>query len=371
MSPSASPSEPRISAGLAAATYQLRDGSAGEQPARFRPRGNPSVRRQAEAANAPGGGVFARFWRSVVRVAQISDSRRLSRTLRYVAKCAIRPRASLRWLQALEHSPLGDFLDRQPRLLLKPHRAYISHEYGFSRRAAALLNHHALAGGLRAVGKAAALPAGREQVLAEIVGKNGNDRYLLTIGATDKFDREGEVMLALRDAGGGDLVQVLVFTLAIRDAMPCVEIGCLQGGRAAQSQAIIKRATKALHGIRPKNLLLDAIYALARGWDMAAIYGVSNANRIYRSKYVHSDYDEFWRELGGRADRDGFFALPATLPEKTAIPSHRRAEYRRRAEVRGELDAQIQAWIARGGAERRAAQREGEADVQLHFAAAA
>jgi uncharacterized protein VirK/YbjX len=286
--------------------------------------------------------VIASFWLSVTRVSRICTSKRTWRTICYLAKCAARPLASLRWIVALERSPLQQFLDRQPRLLLKPYRPYISRQYDFQRRTAALLNHYALAFSLCPAGTTMDMLAGRTHALAEIIGKNGIDRYQLTVAKTDRFDREGELILSLKESLTGEAVQVLVFSFALRDSMPCIEIGCLQGGRAALSQACIKQATKALHGIRPKNLLLDAIYALSRGWKVARIFGISNASRVFFGACVYSDYDEFWSELGGVADRDGFFALPATLPQKIAIPSNRRAEYRRRTELRLDMDAQIQ-----------------------------
>jgi uncharacterized protein VirK/YbjX len=305
----------------------------------------PGPQGQNRGPGGPRPSALARWWRSAMRVAAISETRRHWRTVRYAAKCILRPLASLRWIEALEHSPLAPHIERKPRLILKPHRAYISRHYGFARRSAALLTHHVLTASLRSHGKSVEPPTGEEQVVAEIDGKHAGERYRVCIGGTDKFDREGEVMLSLREANSGELVQVLVFTLALRNDRPSLEIGCLQGGRTAQAQALIKRATKALHGIRPKNLLLDAVYSLADGWGMCAIYGISNASRVFGGKRVHADYDEFWRELGGVADHDGFFALPPTLPEKTDIPSNRRAEYRRRGETRAQLAAQIVVWV--------------------------
>jgi uncharacterized protein VirK/YbjX len=287
----------------------------------------------------------AAMLRSIARVWRINSNRRAWRTLRYIGKCALSPAASVRWAVAVEHSALGDFLDERPRIQLKPHRAYLSRRYDFRRRAVALLNHYALAIGLRDAGKAMDLLLGPAQVLADIEGKNGADRYRLMIGSTDKFDREGEVMLSLQEAASGLVVQVLVFSLAVRDAIPCIEIGCLQGGSTEQSQALIKHATKALHGIRPKNLMLDAIYALSRCWNVQRIYGIGNESRVYGGRNVHSDYDAFWSEIGGRADVDGFYALPPALVRKTDIPSNRRAEYRRRAELRADMEARIQKWV--------------------------
>jgi uncharacterized protein VirK/YbjX len=285
--------------------------------------------------------LISSYWRSVKRVFSISRNKRAWRTLHYMARCAAYPWATLHWLDSLDRSRLNGALDQQPRLLLKPYRPYVSKRYDFRRRSSVLLDHYAFAAKLEAEGRFVELLGGRTQSLAAIMGKRSTQCYQLSISKTDKFDREGEVILSLRMAANGSLVQAMVFNFAMCNTTPCIEIGCVQGDNSANAQAMIKLATKALHGIRPKNLLLHAIYALADVCNVQRVFGISNASRVFRSRHVHANYDSFWVESGGVLDRDGFFLLPRRLLEKANVPSHRRAEYRRRAELRTDMCAQI------------------------------
>jgi uncharacterized protein VirK/YbjX len=90
-------------------------------------------------------------------------------------------------------------------------------------------------------------------------------------------------------------------------------IGCMQGPRGEHGLQLIKDATRELHGLRPKNLMLKLLSQFAHDHGCATLRLVSNANRVVcsatRQGKVHADYDTLWQELGAVERADGDYQL--------------------------------------------------------------
>ncbi len=283
------------------------------------------------------------YYQSVALVWKLDPNRREARVLRYIAKGLLHPVASINWLSTLKEVPqLSLWFRSNPRLLLKPSRHYISRNYNFGLRAQIILNHYTILIGLLSRPSYEALSQGTTHLLATIVGKKGG-HYQITLRKTDKFDREGELVLGLKDCTQDRHVFWFVFSLTRYEDQAGIEIGCIQGPRSGDARELIKRATKELYGIRPRNLLADALYELATAWGLSKYFGVCNRSRVYNGYQTHADYDAFWMELGGILDRDGMFRLPTKLfhHQLSEVPSHHRSEYGRRIKLRGILSKQI------------------------------
>ncbi len=286
---------------------------------------------------------FDTYCQSIGLVWKIDPNRRGGRVARYLAKGLLHPVASLKWAIVLKIAPgLRVWFRRNPRLLLKPSRPYISRHYNFGLRVKVIFNHYATLARVISQLSFESLAQGNCIVLATLTGKSGG-RYQITLGKTDKFDREGELVLQLRDCTQCREVFSFAFSFNIYEDCTGVEIGCIQGPRSDDARELIKRATKELYGIRPRNLLADALYALAAIWNITVHSGVCNNSRVYNGDTTQADYDAFWIELGGTLGENGMFCLPAVLHhhQLTEVPSHHRSEYRRRLEIREALGMQI------------------------------
>ena len=109
--------------------------------------------------------------------------------------------------------------------------------------------------------------------------------------------------------------------------------------------------TKASHGIRPRDLMVEFARMLASIVGVTSILAVSDACRHHRSPYFAKDvgrplplnYDEVWRERGASAAEDGFFALPIVrqVRAESDIPAKKRAMYRDRYELLGRLEKRM------------------------------
>lgn len=288
---------------------------------------------------------FDTYCQSIALVWNIDPNRRGARVARYITKGLFHPVASLKWAIVLKIAPgLRVWFRRNPRLLLKPGRHYISRNYDFGLRVKVIFNHYATLARVISQLSFESLAQGNSILLATLVGKNGGT-YQVTLGKTNKFDREGELVLQLRESTQCRDVYWLVFSLNIHEDRTGVEIGCIQGPRSEDARELIRCATKELHGIRPRNLLADALYALAASWNVTAHFGVCNKSRIYNGDKTQADYDAFWLELGGTPGEHGMFCLPTELHhhQLTDVPSRHRSEYKMRMKMREALGAQITA----------------------------
>ena len=286
---------------------------------------------------------FNTYCQSVTCVWKLDSNKKGVRVARYIVKSLFHPLASMKWAYALRNLPeLRLWLGRNPRLLLKPSRHYINRNYNFDLRIQIISNHYTMLMRLLSQPSFEALAEGNHLVLATLEGKKGQ-RYEITIGQTDKFDREGELLLQLRGNAECLVVSSLVFSLNIYGDHAGVEIGCIQGPKGKNGYEIIKRATKCLYGIRPKNLLADALYALVSAWNLTEYFGVCNTSRIYKCDQVQADYDAFWLELGSAPGNNGMFRLPAKLyhHQLSEVQSRHRSEYRQRIKLRDMLGKQI------------------------------
>ncbi|MBR4904030.1 MAG: DUF535 domain-containing protein [Selenomonadaceae bacterium] len=134
-----------------------------------------------------------------------------------------------------------------------------------------------------------------------------------------------------------------------RDGEWTMFIGAMQGANVEDARDLIKRITKKCHAYRTKNLILYAAQAVARSLGVKKIYAVTNEgyyanNHIRRDRKLKTSFSDFWAEAGGTPTSDKrFYELPLIETRKTVeeIPSHKRAQYRRRFALLDELDAAI------------------------------
>jgi len=126
-------------------------------------------------------------------------------------------------------------------------------------------------------------------------------------------------------------------------------IGAMQGPNVDDAKDLVKRITKKCHAYRTKNLILYAAQSVARTLGLKKIFAVTNEgyyanNHVRRDRKLKTSFSDFWAEAGGvPTDDERFFELPLVETRKTfeEIPSHKRAQYRRRFALLDELDATI------------------------------
>lgn len=267
--------------------------------------------------------------------------KQLRERLKLALRARLHQRATFGWLELLNSHPMfAELVKAQPRLIYKIFRPYLSNTTCIHGRLAMLRAHysHVFRHGLGPV----TVQAARGPVLlGRVEGKSGLP-YHLQLRAIDPMEREGELVLQLLQ--GEALVTSCAFAFLPEADGMVLGIGCMQGPKGERGLQLIKDATRELHGLRPKNLMVKLLGQIAYDHDCAALRLVGNANRAVcgatRQGKVHADYDALWLELGASARPDGDFHLASAAicaPDLDQVPSKKRSEMRKRHETLCEL----------------------------------
>jgi uncharacterized protein VirK/YbjX len=265
--------------------------------------------------------------------------------LRELAKIRLRAllhkRQASGWLHLLNsHPAFSEYVRHCPRFLYKVFRPYNSLALNPDQRLDAIRAHYAFIF-RRGLGQTVARASTGPVVLAETTGKSGAV-YQIRLRAVDLCDREGELVLQL--AVEDKVFYTTAFTIAPRDGMPAIGIGCIQGGRTADALEAIQNATRDMYGLRPKRLLASLVRHLGHAYGCERMLMVSNRNRVVykalRGGRVLSDYNGLWMELGARLRPDGDFDLPCApvrMPDLDTVPQRKRSQFKKRYELLARL----------------------------------
>lgn len=268
-------------------------------------------------------------------------------------RSAIQPNAAHGWLGLLNSDPVfRELVAARPRLVGKAFRPYFSTTLDSAQRTSVLIGHYHMI--LRRGWGPMVVQAARTGVeLCSVHGKSGVP-FSVVLRAIEPMEREGELTLQLWH--GEALVYSCAFCFIQGPAGAEIGIGCLQGPKNDAGLAIVREATRQLHGLRPKSLLLKLVSALGRRFGCGGLRLVSNRNRTVqravREGKVHADYDAFWRECGAQPRDDGDYQLPCTAPvppDLLAMASRKRSSARQRYELLRELTSTVSAALDRAG----------------------
>jgi len=160
------------------------------------------------------------------------------------------------------------------------------------------------------------------------------------------FMREGQFVLNLFD--GETRIYSVAFSLSRVDDVLCAYVGAIQGGNTDGVMAEYKDLTKTLHGMRPRDFLVELVRSLCKSLGVVRIHAVADGSRQHRSSYfgdaksatLSLNYDDIWSERGGVKASEDFFMLAIEAPLKPLeeIASKKRAMYRRRYEMLADLE---------------------------------
>lgn len=256
---------------------------------------------------------------------------------------------TVQWLDCLWSSKLLLTVLRQhPYLAEKIHRPYCCRSLDAGARAGRLMAHYHFA--LRHPGASLLLAAMQaDATLAKLTGRSGR-RYRLVLSSAQALPKEGELMLRL-DCDGFTL-QKAAFVCGDRNGVPSLIIGCWQGNKCPTSRDRMREATRDLSGLRPRDLLLLGMQAMAAACALKAMVGVGDGQHIYRHwrkrRAIIQSYDALWTDVGGMQEQDGFFSLPLQHRRRPLhdYPSSKRSAVARRHDLEDQARAQLAAAFA-------------------------
>ena len=267
-------------------------------------------------------------------------SRQHGHRLKAALGALVFPVQRARWQAFIAATPgLAALAQDHPSLLYKIYRPYANRRLGCAARVDLLRGHY------RFLWQAGARPlveyvARRALVLASVEGKDGAT-YRLQLTAIHDSHLEGELCLRLtRDGVPLYLASFLFRPQPGQAGGVAIALGALQGLRSPAGAQAVRDATRALHGCRPKNLMVTALRDFGDFFACNNVFLVSNDNRIAlnarRRRHIAADYDHVWQELHALRMRDGNYHLPCApyrVPDLAELPSKKRADARRRGEL--------------------------------------
>ncbi|MGA7437547.1 MAG: DUF535 family protein [Luteibacter sp.] len=263
-------------------------------------------------------------------------SHALGAVLTYCGRAARRWREHDAWLAFLESPAMAGITEVDQVLVERYQHRYISKAWTTEQRLRAVRAHYDFA--LSRFPRELFHMLYRErQVLAGKLTLRDGAPLSLLLKAPIRRGREGELSISLTDASG---LQLSYAQFSFINGGRAIVIGCLQGAANNAGREAVRELTKQCHGLRPKNLLLSMVRAIADAFGVEEVLGVGNGRHVFAgiANKVKADYDAFWVEAGGEAADDGFYRLPPRDPIRleSDVESKRRSEFRRREALRHE-----------------------------------
>jgi uncharacterized protein len=262
----------------------------------------------------------------------------MRRRTRFLVRAISQPVLTRAWLARLVQADVAPLWAARPRLAQKLQRPYVSCAWNSSMRLAALLKHYDF---LCRVFD----PEVREAIygegvdLVQMTHAETGDTWDIRLFYHDRFEREGEMTLAMRDVETGVMLAGMTFCLAQNGDDRIAIIGGMQASSDPRTRDLIHDATKGLFGMRPKALLVWCLQQLGQLWRLTQIQAVGDAQHVWRhwmkQVEIAACYDEFWRESDGRTlPGGGSWELPLKFnsrPRGELKPSRRKTYERRYA----------------------------------------
>lgn len=252
-----------------------------------------------------------------------------------------------RWLRCSDNPLLCEEMRSSPLVFHAIHRPYVNRKWRLGERLEAIEQHyHAL------LGRGAFLNIAASQYFDLLQFGPGYLNLRVVVDRPKWMRGEGEVAISLfhRD----HRVYSAMFLIAGEPPDRLV-VGAFQGWNHPEARDTYVALTHALHGMRPRDFLLNILKLVAAALGCREIWGVADAchrseHALVRAGAKKFGYDEVWKEHGGELNRQGFFVIPAELKLRAPgeIPARKRAQYRRRYALLAEISQSIEEAFAKG-----------------------
>ncbi|MGE7137556.1 DUF535 family protein [Luteibacter sp. NPDC031894] len=257
--------------------------------------------------------------RAALRRALPMPERRLTYLLRTLA--AFRRQAQ--WLRLVGASrAMRAAAESNPRVYERWQSHYISRSFDLATRARLIEAHYRFVARAFPERLSSRLLKGHDVRLATLPLGNGELAYLHA--RAPEHECTGELGLYLLN-GEKEVISSCTITFGGADGLL---LGAVRGSWAYLGRGAIVRFSRATGGVRPRDLLLSVVRALARHYGIDRLRGVGRDQHPLdrRAGVTAAAYDRFWRRHGGVPDADGCYeiplvAAPSGRPERDAFGS--------------------------------------------------
>lgn len=244
-------------------------------------------------------------------------------------------------LSPVPATALHGIMSERPHLLGALVWPYQCATWAAGERLRRLIGHYAAIDGLAAPLK---FSVEDRLVLADL--DSAHPGMKLVLDQPEWFLREGGLTLNLfLDSFRAYSV---AFSLFRTDAGLTATIGGIQGRNREDMLDTYRDLTRTLHGLRPRDFLIEALRILCRLLQVTDLHAVSEAARHHRHPYfkgmpTSQNYDTIWLDRGGVPQGTDFYTLPVAPDRRDLadLKPGKRPMYRRRFDFLDGLEADI------------------------------
>jgi uncharacterized protein VirK/YbjX len=227
--------------------------------------------------------------------------------LAYLLRTLTAFRRQAMWLGLVGRSrAMRDAAEVNPRLYERWQTHYISREFDLAARARVVDAHYRFVAREFPERLRNRLLKGHDVRLATLPLGGGEMAYLHA--RAPESESTGEMGLYLLNADK-EVISSCAITFAGTDGLL---VGAMRGSWAYLGRGAIARFSRATGGVRPRDLLLAVVRALATYYGIDRVRGVSRTAHPLdrRAGVTTAAYDRFWRRHGGVPGQDGCFDIP-------------------------------------------------------------
>ncbi|HXO99998.1 MAG TPA: DUF535 family protein [Luteibacter sp.] len=229
------------------------------------------------------------------------------RRLAYLVRTLTAFRRQAEWLRLVGTSrAMRAAAELNPRVYERWQSHYISRSFDLASRARLIEAHYRFVAREFPERLSSRLLKGHDVRLATLPLGDGEMAYLHARAPENECT--GELGLYLLN-GDKEVISSCAITFGGADGLL---VGAVRGSWAYLGRGAIARFSRVTGGLRPRDLLLAVVRALATYYGIERVRGVSCASHPLdrRAGVTAAAYDRFWRRHGGVPGADGCFDIP-------------------------------------------------------------
>jgi uncharacterized protein VirK/YbjX len=200
-----------------------------------------------------------------------------------------------------------------PILCQQTHRPFYSHQLSATERSDLLIHTHEFLKNKLGKEIYKNLLNSYKFYMGIIKGKEHTLQVSISIDSF--YSREGVIALHIEHEYKD--IHALVFSVGkTNDSYTCY-VGCLQSKLKNENKEILRTIAADLYSAHPRYVLIYILRRFCEKFGIQNIEGVSNRNHIWqsfiyspRNKVIGSDYNEFWKSIGGSIIKNNNFSIP-------------------------------------------------------------
>ena len=248
-------------------------------------------------------------------------------------------------IDAPRESPLGKLIRHRPEAIGAVIWPYQCAGWNAQTRLARIRDHYAV---VEKIGGAIDFPVDGKISLLDL--GDIREGFHVIVDQPIWFMREGQ--LAINLFLGDVRMYTLAFSLFHQKNAIAAFVGAIQGRDIEGALEEYRELTKAAHGMRPRDLLIEVFRMFCAELGVTQIFAVSDEYRHHKDqrffgqvskKKFSTNYDEVWTDRGGVRVDPMFYQLDTgdTVRDLATIPSKKRGMYRRRFDMLRRIRAQM------------------------------